>query len=194
MAISSGTIRTRVIPAFAIVAVAAMLALLGWAMFGPKSQTVSENGRIDAPGVFVPIKNRTAPDFQLVDFNGQNMSLQEYKGKTIILNFWASWCTACTSEAPLLSRIAPTLDPSKVVLIGVDSLDAQNDAKNFIQQYGINYRTGFDASGSVAVDYGISGMPETFIISPNGKLVGKFFGAVTSPDQLTAAVAQATNQ
>lgn len=194
MAISPGTIRTRVIPAFAITLVVLLLALLGWAMFAPKSQTVSENGRIDAPGVFVPIKGRMAPDFQLVDFSGKNMTLKEFRGKTVVINFWASWCDACKTEAPLLSQIAPTLDSSKVVLIGVDSLDAENDAQQFIQQYGVSYRTGIDSSGSVAVDYGISGMPETFIVGPDGKLAGKFFGAVTSEQELASAVSQAASQ
>ena len=190
-ALSAGTIRSRLIPALAVTLVVAMLALLGWAMFAPKSETVSQDGRIDAPGVFVPIKGRTAPNFDWVDFSGQNISLKDFRGKTVVLNFWASWCDSCKAEAPLLSHVAPTLDSNKTVILGIDALDARADGQQFMQQYGLTFRSAFDANGSVAVDYGISGMPETFIISPSGKLVGKFFGAITKPEQVSEAVAAA---
>lgn len=188
---SGSMLRGRLIPAFALTLVVLMLALLGWSVFGAHQETVSQNGRIDAPGVFVPIKNRTAPTFQLSDFDGRPVSLSDYRGRVIFVNFWASWCDACKDEAPLLSRIGASLDPSQAVIIGVDALDQQPAGRAFAQQYGLTYPSGFDASGSVAVDYGISGLPETFVVSPSGKLVGKFYGAITSPDQVTQAIKQA---
>jgi cytochrome c biogenesis protein CcmG/thiol:disulfide interchange protein DsbE len=190
--ISSVRIRSRIIPALALTLVVLLLALLAWAILAPHPQTVSENGRIDAPGQFVPIKGRTAPTFQVADFSGKQLSLSDYRGKVVLLNFWASWCDACKDEAPLLSRVSGTLDGQQAVIIGMDSLDQETDGRDFAKQYGISYTNGFDDSGSVAVDYGVSGMPETFVISPTGQLVGKFYGAITAPDQVTDAIKRAT--
>jgi cytochrome c biogenesis protein CcmG/thiol:disulfide interchange protein DsbE len=189
---STVMIRSRLIPAFALTVVVLLLGLLAWAVFAPHSETVSQNGRIDAPGKFIPISGRSAPDFRISDFNGNPVALSDYRGKVVFVNFWASWCDACKDEAPLLASVSKTLDPNQAVIIGVDALDQEPAGKTFAQQYGITYTNGFDDTGSVAVDYGISGMPETFVISPTGKLVGKFYGAITAPDQVTQAIRTAT--
>ena len=188
---STSLVRSRLIPIFALTVVVLLLALMAWAIVAPHKETVSQNGRIDAPGVFVPIQNRTAPDFKINDFSGNPVALSDYRGKVVFVNFWASWCDACKDEAPLLAQISKTLDPNQAVIVGVDALDQEPDGQTFAKQYGITYTNGFDDKGSVAVDYGISGMPETFVVGPSGKLVGKFYGAITSPDQVTQAIKQA---
>jgi cytochrome oxidase Cu insertion factor (SCO1/SenC/PrrC family) len=87
------SVRGRIIPGIAIALVVGLLALLAWTLLGPKSDDVAQNGRINAPGVFIPFTNRTAPDFTVTDFNtGKKVSLKDLRGKTVILNFWASWC------------------------------------------------------------------------------------------------------
>jgi cytochrome c biogenesis protein CcmG/thiol:disulfide interchange protein DsbE len=182
------SVRGRIIPGIAIALVAGLLALLAWTLLGPKSPDMAQNGRINAPGVFVPFSNRTAPDFTVKDFNtGKEFSLSEFRGKTVILNFWASWCVPCQTEAPLLSRYEANDAPDNVVVLGVAALDTSDDAKAFVKQYGLNYLNGND-SGHVAIDYGVAGVPETFIVGPDGTLEGKFPGAVDSVQQIQTAL------
>lgn len=183
------SVRGRIIPAIAIVLVAGLLALLAWTLLGPKSAEVAQNGRINAPGVFIPFTNRTAPDFTVTDFNsGKKVSLKDLRGKTVILNFWASWCQPCQTEAPLLSNYEANDAPANVVVIGVAAWDTSDASKTFIQQYNLNYLNGPDSKGHIAIDYGVAGVPETFVIGPDGTLEGKFPGAVQSVQQIQTAL------
>jgi cytochrome c biogenesis protein CcmG/thiol:disulfide interchange protein DsbE len=183
------SVRGRIIPAIAIALVAGLLALLAWTLLGPKSAEVAQNGRVNAPGVFIPFTNRTAPDFTVTDFTtGKKVSLKDFRGKTVILNFWASWCQPCQTEAPLLSEYEANDAPSNVVVLGIAAWDATNDSKTFIQQYNLNYLNGPDANGHIAIDYGVAGVPETFVVGPDGTLEGKFPGAVQSVQQIQTAL------
>jgi cytochrome c biogenesis protein CcmG/thiol:disulfide interchange protein DsbE len=183
------SVRGRIIPGIAITLVVGLLALLAWTLLGPKADDVAQNGRINAPGVFIPFKNRTAPNFTITDFNtGKEITLADFRGKTVVLNFWASWCVPCQTEAPLLSSYNATNTSSNVVVIGIAAWDVASDSKTFLQQYGLTYLNGPDSNGSIAIAYGVAGVPETFVVGPDGKLMGKFPGAVTSPDQLTTTL------
>ncbi len=187
------TVRGRIIPIVAVSLVVGLLALLAWTLLGPKSADTQQNGRINAPGVFIPFQNRDAPNFSFTDFNtGKKVSLSDLKGKTVVLNFWASWCPPCQTEAPLINDYAKSNASGDVVVVGVAVWDVKSDSEKFIQQYGIQYMNGSDASGTIAIDYGVAGVPETFIISPDGKLKGKFPGAVNTADQLTNALKEST--
>jgi cytochrome c biogenesis protein CcmG, thiol:disulfide interchange protein DsbE len=180
------SVRGRIIPGIAIALVVGLLALLAWTLLGPQNEDVAQNGRINAPGVFIPFNNRMAPNFTVTDFTtGKKITLSDFRGKTVILNFWASWCVPCQTEAPLLSNYSANDASSNVVLIGVAAWDVASDSKTFIQQYGLSYLNGPDSDGTIAIAYGVAGVPETFVVGPDGKLMGKFPGAVTSTTQLT---------
>jgi cytochrome c biogenesis protein CcmG/thiol:disulfide interchange protein DsbE len=183
------SVRGRIIPGIAIALVIGLLALLAWTLLGPKSADVAQNGRINAPGVFIPFTNRTAPDFTVTDFNsGKKISLRDFRGKTVILNFWASWCGPCQTEAPLLSTYNAEDAPANVVVIGVAAWDTRDQSKTFIQQYNLDYLNGPDSTGTIAIDYGVAGVPETFVVGPDGRLEGKFPGAVQSVEQIKTAL------
>ncbi len=190
---SISTVRGRIIPIVAVSLVIGLLVLLGWTLLGPKSADTQQNGRINAPGVFIPFQNRDAPNFSVTDFNtGKKISLADLKGKTVVLNFWASWCPPCQTEAPLINAYVKNNPSNDVVFVGVAIWDVKSDSENFVQQYGIQYMNGADTSGTTAIDYGVAGVPETFIISPDGKLTGKFPGPITNADQLTNALKEST--
>ncbi|MGA7672428.1 MAG: TlpA disulfide reductase family protein [Nitrolancea sp.] len=183
-------IRGRVIPALAISLVVVLLGVMGWSLLGPKSPDTTANGRINAPGVFIPFSTqRTAPDFTVTDFDtGKKVSLSDFKGKTVVINFWASWCPPCQTEAPLINTYVNQTASSDVAVIGIAIWDLSSASQTFVQQYALSYPNGADSKGSIAIDYGVAGVPETFVVSPEGKLIGKFPGAVETSDQLTNAL------
>jgi len=105
-----------------------------------------------------------------------------------VLNFFASWCSACQSEAAGLASVAQHL-PAKVSLVGIDINDARTSATRFIDRYHLGYPVGFDAQGDVAAAYGVSALPTTVFISQSGRVVARHVGAIT-PAALTHQVAQ----
>ncbi len=182
--------RTRVIPVVAIVMVAGLLGLLGYAMFAPEDGRLAPQGRINSDGVLVLEDRRDAPDFEVSTFTGEPLQLSTLRGQVVILNFWASWCPPCRNETPLLEAAQDNLGDD-VALVGIDIWDAEGDARDFLAQYGVTYTVGHDDSGEVAVDYGVSGVPETFVIDAEGRIVARFPGEVTSLEQLRGMVAEA---
>jgi cytochrome c biogenesis protein CcmG, thiol:disulfide interchange protein DsbE len=171
--------RTRVVPGIALVLVLGLLGLLAYSLFAPESARLQEG---TATG-------RDAPDFAVTTFDGTPFKLSEQRGKIVIVNFWASWCPPCQEETPLLTTAAGQLDPD-VILIGVAAWDARGDAEAFAAGYRINYPVAMD-SGSVALDFGLVGVPETFVVDADGKIVSRLPGPVTSLQQLRDMVAAA---
>ncbi|HET9017470.1 MAG TPA: TlpA disulfide reductase family protein [Thermomicrobiaceae bacterium] len=181
--------RNRVIPGVTIVIVAALLGLLGYALFAPKPQTsaLGAGGRIEQGSSVETFTNRKAPGFSIKSFSGQDLSLSQFRGKTVVVNFWASWCQPCQQEAPVLSAISQNL-PANTVLVGIDVWDTSSDATSFLAQNDAHYLVGPDNDGSIAINYGVAGVPETFFISPTGMLLGKYIGPLTSPDQFATVL------
>jgi len=183
-------LRTRVIPVVAIVLVVGLLGLLGYAMFAPDDGRIAPQGRINSDGVLVLEDRHDAPDFEVTTFTGEPLQLSTLRGQVVILNFWASWCPPCRDETPLLEAAQDNLGDD-VALVGMDIWDAEGAARDFLEQYGVTYAVGHDDSGEVAVDYGVSGVPETFVIDAEGQIVARFPGEVKSLDQLRGMVAEA---
>jgi cytochrome c biogenesis protein CcmG/thiol:disulfide interchange protein DsbE len=180
-------IRTRVIPALALVMVVGLLGLLAYSLFGPKAGR--PEGRINSSGAIVTESGRSAPNIDAKLLNGDSFKLADYRGKIVVLNFWASWCPPCQEETPLLTTISGQLG-ADVVLVGVDVWDKASDAQSFLNQYQVNYPVAQD-EGSIAVDYGLTGVPETFVIDAEGKIAARLPGPVTKVQQLQDMIAAA---
>ena len=130
-----------------------------------------------------PLMGRPAPDFQVDELNGeQKFSLSEFKGIPIVLNFWASWCAECRTEAVILENFFQKygVNNKQLVMIGIAIQDSPKNAKAFARHFGKTYLLGLDDdAGNIALDYGIYGVPETFFIDPEGKIFHKTIGMVT---------------
>ena len=131
-----------------------------------------------------PLMGRPAPDFQVDELNGeQKFSLSDFKGIPIVLNFWASWCAECRTEAVILENFFQKygVNNKQLVMIGIAIQDLPKNAKAFARHFGKSYLLGLDDdAGNIALDYGIYGVPETFFIDQDGNIFHKNIGMVTT--------------
>ncbi|HWP83740.1 MAG TPA: TlpA disulfide reductase family protein [Terriglobia bacterium] len=116
------------------------------------------------------------PDFTLPKDDGQPVSLADFRGQIVVLNFWASWCAPCVDELPSLKRFAQQYAGKGVTVLGV-SLDEDPEAyKEFLARFQINFLNVRNASRNVSDLYGTFKLPETYIISKDGHLLNKIIG------------------
>ena len=99
------------------------------------------------------------------------------RGRPVIVNVWASWCTPCRSEAPLLARAARA--QRKVVIVGVDSRDTLGSGQRFVDEFDMDYVNLFDATGEIRARLDLRGFPTTFVIDRDGVLVSTLRGGLT---------------
>lgn len=118
-----------------------------------------------------PLASGSAPDFTLTTFEGETYKLSELKGRPVVVNFWASWCIPCRDEAPALQRAWETYKDRGVLILGVDYVDTDADAKKFIAEFQQTYPNGPDIGTRISQAYKISGVPETYFIGKDGKLL-----------------------
>jgi len=151
----------------ALACVAGLLALLVWQL----------GHQQHAPGV-----GAMAPSFTLNRLEGRGkISLAAYRGKPVVLNFWASWCEPCKGEAAVLERDWTSYRDRGVVFLGVDYHDLASDARRFVSAHELTFPMLEDGSGKVTGDYGISQVPETYVLNRQGRVVLHLAGPITDP-------------
>ncbi|MGH3071709.1 MAG: redoxin domain-containing protein [Gaiellaceae bacterium] len=167
----------------AVGVVAALLALLGWKVFQGDSEVITELGRGGTPD---------APAFTLERLDGEGeLSIGSLRGKTVVLNFWATWCGPCKDETPLLQEAWLRWRDQDVVFVGVDIRDFRGDARDFLARYGVTYPNVFDGKGSTVGRYGVAGVPETYFIDTRGRVRYRIAGPVETGDELDDAIRRA---
>ncbi|MGI8747286.1 MAG: TlpA family protein disulfide reductase, partial [Deinococcus sp.] len=135
----------------------------------------SNSGQVEGPLV-----GRSAPDFRLSTLNGGTLSLASLRGRPVVLNFWASWCVPCRDEAPLLRDLSQRQTPGGLAVVGVVFSDKNLGAvRQFVQDYALAYPSLLDPDLRTAINYGVSGVPETFFIAPQGVVCGYDQGGIT---------------
>ena len=126
-----------------------------------------------------PLIDKPAPAFSLQELQdtNQKISAADLRGKVWLLNVWASWCVSCREEHPVLLRFSKT---GEVPIYGLNYKDSREDALRWLQQFGNPYVvSGFDADGQVGIDYGVYGVPETYVIDRQGVIRHKHIGPIT---------------
>lgn len=152
----------------ALVVGVAMLALLGLMIWGIGKRAQGTVGN-------VPVAARPAPAFSITLLDGKLFDLGAARGKPVLVNFWASWCIPCEDEAAVLEQGSRQYR-DRVTFVGVNVQDTEPNAREFLRRFGVTYPNGMDTSGAIAVDYGMSGVPESYFVDRNGQLVRKWQG------------------
>lgn len=134
-----------------------------------------------------PLVGRLAPALSLAVFDGGRFTLAEHTGKVALVNFWASWCVPCREEAPLLEAAWRAYRDRGLVFVGVNVQDSEPAARAFIREFAVTYPNGQDPGGRIAIDYGVYGIPETFLITPGGRIAYKHIGLI-DPSTLDARI------
>jgi len=173
--------KVRAWNAVALVVFVALLVGAGWAMWGapPAADVGSPSDR--------PVIGKAAPDFVLPLVDGSAISLRDLRGQVVVLNFWATWCDTCEADMPNLVETHAAYADRGVVFVGV-AYDSEFDyVAEAARTHGMNYAVGLDANSVMAADYGITGVPETFIIDAGGRLAHVQVGG-WGPDRLATTL------
>jgi cytochrome c biogenesis protein CcmG/thiol:disulfide interchange protein DsbE len=136
-----------------------------------------------------------APDFTLerLDEDGE-LTLSSLQGKAVVLNMWASWCFPCKEEAPILEEAWQEHRGRGLVVVGVDTKDFRRDGRDFVRDHDLTFPIVFDGPGEMWDTYGLTGLPETFVIDREGRVVEAMVGGVNTDEdreRLEAAIDRA---
>ncbi|MDM8519705.1 TlpA disulfide reductase family protein [Anaerolineales bacterium HSG6] len=134
------------------------------------------------------LNGQVASDFTLPlfdQFEGESITLSDLRGQVVVVNFWASWCVECYKEADLLEQIWRDYKDKGVIFIGVDHLDTEKPALEYIERYNITYPNGPDLGDKISQEYAITGVPETFFIDKEGNIAHVQIGPIKHHSLIT---------
>lgn len=139
--------------------------------------------RRDPTAIVSPLVNHSAPSFTLHSLDGREVSLASLRGRPVVVNFWASWCLSCKDEHRYLGEAVRAYGPRGVAFVGVIYQDSPAAAHAFLRQHGGGWPALEDPGSRTAIDYGVTGVPETYFIDRRGIVRSMSRGPVT-PDLL----------
>ncbi|HEY8465970.1 MAG TPA: TlpA disulfide reductase family protein [Solirubrobacterales bacterium] len=154
----------------AFMGVLAVVALLAFGVIA------KGEGRVQ-PGDEAPVES-----LPVLGEEGEFASLADYRGQWVLANVWASWCNPCRDEAPTLERFQRRHGGENFTVLGIDSRDASDEALEFVEEFELSYPSIRDGSGDYAEAFGATGVPESFLIDPDGKVAAVWAGPVTEED------------
>jgi DsbE subfamily thiol:disulfide oxidoreductase len=126
-------------------------------------------------------KGNLAPDFELTDMEGNPVKLSDYRGKAVLLNFWASWCPPCRAEMPHMEKLYKKYKDKKFDILAVNLTNTEKnngDAEKFVKELGLTFTIPMDVNGAVGADYNIMAYPTSYFIDSDGVIREKVLGAL----------------
>ncbi len=147
-------------------------------------------GVVDLPAALNPTgkkpvaePGRAAPNFALRDLDGERTELADFRGRHVLLNFWASWCGPCRGETPDLQALQQRAGGASFTVIGVNQQESPGDARSFAEQFGVTYPVLLDRSGEVSNAFRVGrGLPVSVLVSPEGVVLRTYMGRVSAED------------
>ncbi len=130
----------------------------------------------------------TVPDFSLTTFAGETVDIRDLRGQVVVVNFWASWCKPCEQEAAELEQAYQLYKDQGVAFLGVDYVDTDREAMAYLEKFGITYPNGPDLGTRISQAFRIRGVPETYLIGPDGRLVVIKIGPYQSLDEIVRQI------
>lgn len=138
-----------------------------------------EDGSIESEDEYDIAVGREAPNFTLKNLKGEDVSLEDYRGKIILLNFWATWCGFCDKEMPDMQKLSK--DNDDLVVLAVDVMEKEELVKDYIEKGGYDFEVVLDEDGNVAKTYLVSSFPTSYFIDKDGILLGGVPAMMTGP-------------
>lgn len=155
---------------------------VGLLLFVPLIFVLAKGFNFDPRALPEELTGEQAPAFSLLSLEGYEIALKDTKGSPVVINFWATWCQPCLLEHEHLQRAAEEYKPKGVTFLGVLYGDTAEKARLFLKRKSSSYPTLIDEAQRTNIDYGVSGVPETFVIDKDGKIVKKFSGPILKSD------------
>jgi cytochrome c biogenesis protein CcmG/thiol:disulfide interchange protein DsbE len=159
----------------AVLIVVAIILAVAIYEVGRRSSTHSK------PGGALSVGHSVAPDFSLQDLNGQPLQLANYRGKVVLLDFWATWCTPCLDEIPHFVALQNQYREQGLQVIGISMDDGPTPVRQFYQQFKMNYPVALGTDKLAEAYGGVLGLPVTFLIGRDGQVAAKYVGEVQMP-------------
>jgi len=155
-----------------IATAAALVGLLTYGVAAQSTDTSIDEAVLEGERVDAPVRELARLGA------GERASLADYRGKVVVLNFWASWCDPCVDELPLLERTHKRISRQDGLVLGVNYKDLSGKALGFVSKFGLTFPTLRDPDGRYAEDYSSRAFPETFVIDRQGRVAAKRRGPV----------------
>lgn len=184
-------------PAVALFWLAAIAAAIWYIGYGPGLPFLNSPGAADiasdstfvslesqgielgAAGGPAPEIGKPAPDFTLLDLNGNAVRLSDFRGSIVVMNFWATWCTPCRKEFPELVDLYDANKDRGLVVLGVDLQEPVSQVRSFVEDFGATYPIVIDLDADVVAQYRLLGLPSTYFIDEQGILRAQHIGLLT---------------
>jgi len=128
-------------------------------------------------GVLPPISISAQVEISLRDLNGKRVSISDFRGKIVFLNFWATWCPPCRKEMPSMEKLHKRFKDKNFAMIAIDLQEPAEVVKKFFKKYKLTFTALLDSKGEVGTRFGIRSIPTTFILDKTGRIIGKVVGA-----------------